>query len=99
MPNPWLRIPLDDYEGHMNSDNVRQLEALSDIFQRALDLCLPESVAVLGIAGGNGLDRIDSTITKRVVGLDINPLYLRAVQQRYRALPGLELCCADLAAA
>lgn len=34
-----LAIGLEDYEGHMGSDNVRQLEALSDLFRRALDLC------------------------------------------------------------
>ena len=81
----------------MGSDNVRQLEALSDLFRRALDLCIPESVAVLGVAGGNGLERVDSAITKRIVGLDINARYLGAVGQRYGALLGLELCCTDLA--
>jgi hypothetical protein len=98
MPNPWLAIPLDDYEGHMGPDGVRQSEALSDLFARALDLCKPESVAILGVAGGNGLDRLDCGITKRIVGLDFNPQYLEAVRQRFGALPGLELCCADLAA-
>ena len=97
MPNPWLAISLEDYEGHMGSDDVRQLEPLSDLFRRALDLCRPESVAVLGIAGGNGLERVDSTITKRIVGVDIHAGYLGVVQQRYGTLPGLELCCADLA--
>ena len=97
MSNPWLTIELEDYEGHMGSDSVRQLVALSDLFKRALDLSTPESVAVVGVAGGNGLERVDSDITKRVVGLDINPRYLEAVRQRYGALPGLELCCADLA--
>jgi hypothetical protein len=97
MSNPWLAIALEDYEGHMGSDNVRQLEALSDLFKRALDLCLPESVAVLGVAGGNGLERMDCAITKRIVGVDINARYLAAVRQRYGALPGLELYSADLA--
>jgi len=73
------------------------LVALSDLFKRALDLSTPESVAVVGVAGGNGLERVDSDITKRVVGLDINPRYLEAVRQRYGVLPGLELCCTDLA--
>ena len=98
MSNPWLAINLEDYEGHMSADNVRQLEPLSDLFKRALDLCTPRSVAVLGVAGGNGLDRVDSTITKRIVGLDINPKYLEAARQRYSALSGLELRRADLAA-
>jgi hypothetical protein len=97
MSNPWLAIALEDYEGQMGADNVRQLEALSDLFRRALDLCIPESVAVLGVAGGNGLERVDSAVTKRIVGLDINARYLAAVRQRYSALPGLELCCSDLA--
>lgn len=96
MSNPWLAIALEDYEGHMGSDNLRQLEALSDLFKRVLDLCSPKSVAVLGVAGGNGLEQIDSAITKRIVALDINPRYIEAIRQRYRTLRGLELCCADL---
>jgi SAM-dependent methyltransferase len=97
MSNPWLSIELEDYEGHMGSENVRQLAALSGLFKRALDLCAPKSVAVVGVAGGNGLERIDSAITKSILGLDINPRYLATVRQRYGALPGLKLCCADLA--
>jgi hypothetical protein len=81
----------------MGSDNVRQLAALSDLFKRALDLCAPESVAVVGVAGGNGLDRVDPSVTKRIIALDINARYLAAVQQRYATLPGLELHCTDLA--
>jgi SAM-dependent methyltransferase len=97
MSNPWLSIALEEYEGHMGSEDVRQLAALSDLFKRALDLCTPESVAVVGVAGGNGLERVDSTITKRIVGLDINPRYLEAARQRYGTLAGLELYCTDLA--
>jgi SAM-dependent methyltransferase len=97
MSNPWLSIPLEDYEGHMGSEGVQQLQALSDLFKRALDLCLPESVAVLGVAGGNGLEQLDCGITKRIVGLDINARYLDQVRQRFGALPGLELHCLDLA--
>ena len=96
MANPWLAIALEDYEGHMGANNVRQLQALSELFRRVLQLCRPESIAVVGVAGGNGLERIDSGITKRIVGLDINAKYLEAVQQRHGALPGLELHCSDL---
>jgi hypothetical protein len=95
--NPWLEVPLADYENHMNSAGVEQLEALSELFAEALARCRPESVAVIGIAGGNGLDRIDSNVTRRVVGIDINPAYLDTVQQRFGQMPGLELVCADLA--
>lgn len=96
MSNPWLRVPLPEYEQHMSSIEVQQLGALSDLFAETVGRCRPSSIAILGIAGGNGLDRIDSTITTRVIGLDINPLYLEAVRQRYPHLPGLELHCVDL---
>ena len=80
----------------MRSVEVQQLGALSNLFAEAIGRCRPLSIAVLGIAGGNGLDHIDSSITVRVVGLDLNPLYLEAVRQRYSHLPGLELHCVDL---
>jgi methyltransferase family protein len=96
MKRAWLKIPLQEYEGHMSAANVRQLDALSALFAIALRTFRPLSVAVLGVAGGNGLEQIDSTVTKRVIGLDIQPEYLRAVRTRHAQLPGLELCCADL---
>ena len=97
MGNPWLAIPLDDYEGHMRSAGVAQSEALAELFDCALRRTRPESVAILGVAGGNGLDRVSPEVTRRVCGLDINPLYLEAVRRRYGGLPGLELHCVDLA--
>jgi hypothetical protein len=98
MFNPWLTLPLDDYEGHMNSPEVQQLGVLSELFREVLAARLPASVAILGVAGGNGLEHIDSATTKRVIGLDVNPDYLEAVHRRYRRLAGLELVCTDLAA-
>src|SRR5665213_493080 len=97
MSNPWLTVPLADYEGHMRSAEVQQLEALSDLFAEPVARYRPGSIAMLGIAGGNGLDQIDANVTKRIVGLDVNPLYLDAVRQRYSLLCGLELYCIDLA--
>ena len=97
MPNPWLAVPLAEYEGHMAAPDVRQLAALSDLFAEALAYCRPESIAILGVAGGNGLERIDSRATLRVVGLDVNPSYLDAVRERHAGLRGLELHCTDLA--
>ena len=96
MSNPWLAVPLSEYEQHMSSVEVQQLGALSDLFAEAIGRCRPSSVAILGIAGGNGLDRIDIAITSRVVGLDINPRYLESVRDRYAGLAGLELYCIDL---
>lgn len=97
MSNPWLTIPLDDYEGHMGPQGVQQSPVLAELFKCALDRCLPESAAVLGIAGGNGLGEIDTTVTKRIVGIDINQQYLEVVERRFGKLPGLELYCRDLA--
>ena len=96
MDNPWLAIPLDDYEGHMASAGVEQSEALAELFECALRRTRPESVTILGVAGGNGLRRISPDVTTRVCGLDINPRYLEAVRRRYGSLPGLELHCVDL---
>jgi len=97
MSNPWLNVPLADYEGHMGSSAVQQSEPLSRLFAEALTLFGPSSVAILGIAGGNGLERLNPTAVRRIVGVDINPEYLDAVSQRFPQLPGLELHHADLA--
>ena len=96
MDSPWLTVPLSDYETHMRSDPVQQIDALSELFRQVLEYAKPESVAILGVAGGNGLEQIDSTITRRVCGIDINPTYLDAVRERFQNLPGLELHCLDL---
>jgi SAM-dependent methyltransferase len=97
MSNPWLSVPLAEYEGHMNAPQVRQSEPLSDLFAAAIAYSRPGSVAVLGIAGGNGLARINPDAVTRVVGVDINQSYLDAVQLRYSFVQGLELYCIDLA--
>ena len=81
----------------MGSEAVDQLVPLADLFGEALARLRPRSVAVLGIAGGNGLQHVDGTITSRVVGIDVNPGYLTATRRRFPELRGLELVCADLA--
>src|SRR5581483_11213619 len=96
-PDPWLNIPLDDYEAHMNAHAVGQLRVLSELFAEALASCRPESLAILGIAGGNGLEHVDPSVTRRVVGIDINPDYLDTLRQRHGARLNLELHCCDLA--
>ena len=81
----------------MGSAAVNQLKPLADLFGEALARLRPRSVAVLGVAGGNGLEHLDGAITTRVVGIDVNPGYLAATRQRFPDLRGLELVCADLA--
>src|SRR3989442_818978 len=97
MPSPWLNIPLQDYEGHMNAPHVAQLDPLADLFEETLRKCIPDSVGILGIAGGNGLSRIDPAVTTRIVGVDITPAYREAVRTRFQANLPLTLHCLDLA--
>ena len=97
MRNPWLDIPLAEYEGHMALPAVRQAEMLADELEFAVRQHSPKSIALLGCAGGNGLDRLVGTGVERVVGIDINPAYVEAVRSRFRSrIPGLELYVADI---
>lgn len=75
--NPWTEIPLADYEGHMSLPSVGQAQMLDAVFGQDLQAYAPESVAVLGCAGGNGFKRLIGSRVKRVVAVDINPLYLK----------------------
>ena len=92
MPNPWEEISLDDYENHMSLDSVRQLQALDSIMQEQFAAYHVETAAVLGVAGGNGLEHIDTNKFRTVYGIDINANYLRAVSQRYTQLSGVLEC-------
>lgn len=97
MSNPWLGIPLDDYEVHMALPHVGQTRLLADAFERALTRYNPRSVAVIGCAGGNGFERIRTGTTKRVVGVDINPEYIERLRVRFKdSIPGLELITGDI---
>jgi hypothetical protein len=92
MTNPWEEISLDDYEKHMSLDSVRQLQALDSIMKEQFDAYPVETAAVLGVAGGNGLDHIATDKFRIVYGVDINADYLRAVSQRYTQLSGVLKC-------
>ncbi len=92
----WERVPLEHYETHMGAEGTDQLRALAELFGVALAWRRPRSVAVLGVAGGNGLDRIDVAVTERVVGVDVNREYLRVARERFARLRGLELVACDL---
>nr|WP_315165864.1 class I SAM-dependent methyltransferase [uncultured Flavobacterium sp.] len=81
--NPWIEIPLEDYEDHMSHSLVGQLEVLNSLTKKYLNSIEPEVCLFLGISGGNGLEHIDNTITKEVIGIDINQDYLNATRKRY----------------
>ncbi len=83
--NPWLEIPLADYERHMSAPAVAQAEMLADVLRGLAERYRPRSLAVLGTAGGNGLDGIDPRVTERVVAVDIHPEYLETCGARHAA--------------
>lgn len=83
--NPWLAIPLADYEQHMAMPDIAQAQLLGDQLQRLVEVHRPQSLAVLGVAGGNGLERLNASIVKRVVAVDVNPTYVGSCQQRHAA--------------
>lgn len=97
MRNPWEEIPLSAYEAHMSLASVMQLQTLDEMTQDQFDAYSISSVAIFGIAGGNGLGRIPNDKFVKLYGVDINPSYLRAVKRRYPNLDGLLEClCIDL---
>lgn len=97
MNNPWLAIPLADYEGHMASPDVGQAEMLASEFEVLLKSHAPETVALVGCAGGNGFDKAAEAEVTRLVGIDINEGYIKDARSRYAdIIPGLELYCADI---
>jgi len=96
--NPWLSIPLEDYEGHMGLPSIGQAQALSAEFGRLLCQYQPRSLVLVGCAGGNGLEWVDSAVTCRTVVLDINPDYVETTRKRYEErIPGLEALACDIA--
>ena len=97
MTNPWLHIPASDYEGHMGNPNVAQLSLLADTFKESLSNHDGTSIALLGCATGNGLEYIDSSVTRQLMVIDINPEYLQILQDRYQKLiPTLNIVEANL---
>ena len=92
--NPWLHIPAEDYEGHMGSGGVDQLDALDRIMGAIYADVRPRRLVILGCGTGNGFRHIDPEVTVRAVGVDINPAYIEIARRRHPGLKGiLELSC------
>ena len=97
MHNPWLDIPLCDYEAHMALPCVGQAQLFADIFAGHLQALRPGSVAILGCSGGNGFERIDPSVTPRIVGVDLNGWYLQETRNRFqKSFSTLELVEGDI---
>lgn len=76
---------------------VGQAALIAGELARAVEANRSESVAVLGCAGGNGLDRLPGGPVRRVVALDINPDYVTTVEARFRGrIEELEVIVADV---
>lgn len=86
MDNPWKEIDLTAYEKHMSLNNVFQLQALNKMMKNQFYSYPVQSVMVLGVAGGNGLEHIDKQTFKKVYGVDINKDYLDVCAYRYPEL-------------
>lgn len=96
--NPWNSIPLQVYEAHMSLAGVYQLQTLNEMMQAQFESAPAQSVMILGVAGGNGLQHLCGSDTTQVFGVDSNAEYLAACVQRYPALAGRFVpLCIDLA--
>lgn len=92
MANPWEEISLSDYENHMKLDSVMQLQSMNQMMKGQFNAYPVSSVMILGIAGGNGLEHIDSNKFQKVYGIDINKEYLNAVKERYTDISDILEC-------
>ena len=92
MKNPWEEISLDDYENHMSLDSVNQLQTMNSIMKDQFGDYPVSTAMILGVAGGNGLEHIDTGKYNTVYGVDINESYLRAASQRYPQLSCVLQC-------
>ena len=86
MINPWEEVSLEDYENHMKLSTVQQLQNLNEIMKSQIYKYNISTVAILGVAGGNGLEHIDTSKIKKVYGIDINQNYLNVCKEKYKRL-------------
>lgn len=99
MRNPWETIALSDYENHMSLAGVGQLQVLNQMMKEQLTSCDADTVMILGIAAGNGLEHVRKESIRKVYGVDVNAAYLSECLRRYAVLGDtLETICADLLA-
>lgn len=95
--NPWLEIKLNDYESHMALSSIAQAQYLSRVFSTAIEKYSSKTVAILGCAGGNGLEVISNSNVERVVCVDINPDYVAASKKRFSgSFKQCEFLCCDI---
>ena len=94
MDNPWKSIDLSEYEKHMSYGSVLQLQAMNRMMADQLNRYPVSSAAVLGVAGGNGLEHADFA-RMDVYGVDINPDYLAECARRFPRVCPVQADVAD----
>lgn len=80
--NPWCNVPLSIYEGHMSQTEVAQLQSLNTLMKSQLQSYPAARIAILGVAGGNGLEHVPPTV-ETVYGIDVNSDYLKVCSERF----------------
>jgi len=94
--NPWLTIPIEDYESHMALPEIGQARMLAEELALATSRLSARSIALVGCAGGNGLATLPASV-RRIVAIDINPAYVETVRKRFGGRSAaLELFVADI---
>lgn len=63
--------------------SVGQAQLLGTALERTVNQFQPRSLAVFGVAGGNGLELVERAMVRRVVALDFNPDYLALCTHRH----------------
>ncbi len=97
MRNPWEEIDLSEYEKHMSLESVYQLQMLNGMMREQFEEYDIDTIMILGIAGGNGLEHINKEQVKKVYGVDVNPKFLFECKRRYNELGDVfEAICVDL---
>ncbi len=95
--NVWNKIPLNDYERHMQHHDVGQLQLLNSLTKKYLQKWNPERLLFLGISGGNGLEHIDIKKAISICGIDINKSYIEETRKRFgHKIKQLRLINADI---
>ncbi len=67
----------------MSATSVAQSSLLADTLRLLVERYRPASLALLGSAGGNGLEYIDPQVTRRVVAVDISAAFLEVCAARH----------------
>ncbi len=97
MNNPWTKIKLEDYENHMSLPDIKQAQYLSNYLKEITEKYEPDSLAIIGCAGGNGLENIDSKTVEKVICVDINSEFIIEVEKRFRnSFKNIEFICEDI---